>query len=60
MDNNSQKTSFTQEFVEPENRPYKHKIGNGIASSLSGFLFGFVAGAIAIGLIWWAYTVSRI
>ncbi|KKR46391.1 MAG: hypothetical protein A3A97_04820 [Candidatus Terrybacteria bacterium RIFCSPLOWO2_01_FULL_40_23] len=60
MDNNPQKTNFTQEFVEPETKPYKHKIGTDIASSLSGFIFGFVAGSIAIGLIWWAYAVSRV
>lgn len=60
MDTNPQKQSFTHEFVEPETTPYKHKIGKGIASSLSGFIFGFVAGAISIGLIWWSYTVSRV
>ncbi len=60
MDTNPQKTSLREEFVEAETKPYKHKIGTGIASSLSGFLFGFAAGSIAIGLIWWAYSVSRV
>ena len=49
-----------KELVETETKPYKHKIGTGIASGLSGFIFGFVAGSIAIGLIWWAYAVSRV
>ena len=53
---------FKQEFLSQNDtgNAYKYKIGKGIASGLSGFIFGFLAGAIAIALIWWAYNASRI
>jgi hypothetical protein len=33
---------LTQEFVAEDNREYKFKIGSLIASSLTGFIAGFI------------------
>ncbi len=51
--------AIRQEFVSQEPKEFKYKIGKSLATSLAGFVFGFAAGVIAVGLVWWAWYISR-
>ena len=45
--------SVKEEFLIPEEKakPYKTKVGGRVAATLTGFIMGFIAGAISAGMI---------
>ena len=52
-----------REFISKEEVQYKFKIGKVVASSLSGFLAGFVVGiigVIAIVVLWMIHSLGMI